>query len=104
MNISTALDLKKSFGNAKQGDRIVYFTGNLMFSRQFSKTVDESDRVDRLANAAWKLSGAKWDPNARPAAKNGNTGQWVFTGERRALLMQRKLAEPFGTEYIIEKL
>ena len=100
----TSLELKKAFGNAKQGDRIVYYVGHIMFDRQLSRTADKSESVDRLAEAAWRLAGMKWVANARPAAAEGHQGQWLCVGDKRGYLVQRKLAEPLGYEYQIVKL
>ena len=92
-----SIEFKQVLNNSKPGTSIVYFTGSLMFARKYS------DVVDRLADTVWRLAGMRWVPNARPTARNENTGQWQATGERRITLTQRKLSEPFGYEYIATK-
>ena len=93
-----SIEFKKVLNNSNAGAPIVYFTGMLMFSRHYNEV------VDRLAETVWKAAGMRWVPNARPAAKDGNTGQWQPVGERRVLLTQRRLSEPFGWEYIATKV
>ena len=100
----TSLEFKKLLGNSLQGTKIVYYTGSLMYDRQFSKDADKSAEVDRLANTVWKAAGMKWVENAVPTAKDGHQGQWLATGERRVILTQRKLSDPFGFEYTATKV
>ena len=93
-----SLEFKKILGNSNPGTKIVYFTGLLMFARKLDK------ELDRLADTVWHAAGMRFNPNARPTARNENTGQWQATGERRVVLTQRRLSEPFGTEYIATKV
>jgi hypothetical protein len=90
---------KSRLSMMRAGEKLAYFTGCLAFSRHFSQ------EVENLANAVWQAAGMKWVPNGRPpTARNGNTGQWQSTGERRVVLTQRRLSEPLGCEYIATKL
>ena len=93
-----AVQFKSRLSTMRAGEKLVYFTGCLMFSREFSQ------EVDQLANAAWQASGMRWNTTARPTAKKGCEGQWQPTGERRVVLTQRRLSDPLGCEYIAIKV
>ena len=82
-----SLEFKKILGNSNPGTKIVYFTGLLMFARKLDK------ELDRLADTVWHAAGMRFNPNARPTARNENTGQWQATGERRIVLTQRRLSD-----------
>jgi len=91
-------EFKKWLNTSTPGMSIVYHVGSLMFDRQFSK------EVDKVAEAVWRAAGMLWRINARLTAKKGHTDQWQPTGERRIVLTQRRLSDPFGYEYIATKL
>lgn len=91
-------EFKRQLNTMPAGAKVVYFTGSLMFTRMLSKELDE------LANTVWRLAGMRWVPNARPSAPEDHTGQWLPKGEQRIVLIQRKLSEPLGWEYIAVKL
>ena len=95
MNSTT---FKSQLSTMRAGEKLVYFTGCLMFSRKFSQ------EVEHLAAAGWQASGMRFNPNARPTAKKGCEGQWQPTGERRVVLTQRRLSDPLGCEYIAIKV
>lgn len=92
-----SIQFKSRLSTMRAGEKLVYFTGCLMFSRKFSQ------EVEHLANAVWEAAGMRWNRNARPTARNENTGQWHPTGERRVVLTQRRLGV-LGCEYIATKL
>ena len=93
-----SIEFKKVLNDSKPGAPIVYFTGCLTLARK------DSDGIDRLAETVWKAAGMRWNPNAKPAAKDGHQGQWQATGDRRVALTQRRLSEPLGWEYVATKL
>lgn len=89
---------KSQLATMRAGEKVVYFTGSLMFSRKFSQ------EADKLAATVWHAAGMRWNTNARPTAKEGCEGQWQPAGERRVILTQRRLSEPLGSEYIAIKV
>jgi len=93
-----SIEFKKVLNDSKPGAPIVYFVGSLMFARKYS------DVIDRLAETVWKAAGMRWNPNARPTAREGCQGQWQAPGDRRVALTQRRLSEPLGWEYVATKL
>ena len=95
MNSTT---FKSQLSTMHAGEKMVYFIGSLMRDRKFDK------ELDRLADTVWHAAGMRWVPNARPTAEKGHTDQWCSSGERRVVLTQRRLSEPFGTEYIATKV
>ena len=93
-----AVQFKSRLSTMRAGEKLVYFTGCLMFSRNFSA------EVEHLAAAAWQAAGMRWVPNAKPTAKKGCEGQWQSAGERRVVLTQRRLSDPLGCEYVATKV
>jgi len=93
-----SMQFKSQLATMRAGEKVVYFTGSLMFARKFNK------ELDRLANTVWELAGMQFIRHAHPTAKTDCTDQWMPTGDRRITLTQRKLSEPLGYEYIATKL
>jgi hypothetical protein len=88
---------------AKKGTKIAYHVGLLMVDREknekYTPEVNAyADKVNEVADAAWKAAGMKFDKNLP------KEGQWRCNGHALCALTQRRLSDPLGFEYIAVKL
>lgn len=73
---------------AKKGDKFAYHVGSLMYDRLYSEAVNQ------IAAAAWRHAGMLYDKT---------TETWRQTGIVKCFLVQRKLNDPLGCEYVAIK-
>ncbi len=85
-----------ALSKAEPGTRIPYHVGLLMADRIWTyrdKEPEKARAVDEVAKAAWNAAGmVKVD------------GWWKRNGHASCSLVQRKLSEPLGYEYIAVKI
>lgn len=88
---------------AKPGDKIAYHIGLLMFDRlPHGNSEAEQKRAietDELAKVVWAAASMYFDKD------HGKYGAWRRNKkEARCNLVQRRLHDPFGMEYIAVKI